>query len=62
MSKDLLNISVQDTPLGMKWTLTIAGHTTDGGYAKSLWRCLDEANEAIMAQFNRALEVTKNAQ
>lgn len=45
--KELLNITVLDTPLGNKWTLTLAGKTISGGYSKNLWAALDDVNEAL---------------
>lgn len=60
MSKhdDVLNISIQDTPLGMKWTLTISGKTIAGGYAKNLWAALDDTNEALSGFATHVSKVT----
>lgn len=44
---EVLNISVIDTPLGMKWILTLSGKVIAGGYSKNLWAALDEVNDEL---------------
>lgn len=46
--KQVLNISIVDAPLGMKWTLTIMDKTVAGGYAQNMWAALDDTNAALL--------------
>lgn len=45
--RQVLNIQVSETPLGMKWTLTMLDKTVAGGYAPNIWQALDDTNAAL---------------
>lgn len=43
----VLNITINETALGMKWTLTMLDKTIAGGYAENMWAALDATNDAL---------------
>lgn len=49
--KDLIDIRVQETNVGIKWTLRIVGKVVGGGYARDQWAALDAANDELAKQF-----------
>jgi hypothetical protein len=51
MSKQLVSIHVDESDLGIKWTLNIMGRIVNSGYARDQWAALDAANEELAAQF-----------
>jgi hypothetical protein len=51
MSKQLISIHVDESELGIKWTLNILGRVVNSGYALDQWQALDAANEELAKQF-----------
>lgn len=49
--KELIDIKVVESDLGIKWTLWIAGRLTNAGYARDQWAALDAVNDELAKQF-----------
>ena len=49
-AKPIISIHVDETELGIKWTLSILGEVKNAGYALNVWAALDAANDELAKQ------------
>lgn len=52
-NKQIININVTQTRLGMKWTLHIGDRAAAGGYRETAYQALDAANDALADELTK---------